>query len=81
MPCAGYYTISSAEAQEIIGRLKHPSLKILMHFREGGRGYDVQETIDEVAADIPNIHRLPETSIEVDTQHIPDEIITLEPVQ
>lgn len=81
LPCAGYYTISSTEAREVIAHLKHPSLKILMHFREGGRGYDVQETIDEVAADIPNIHRLPETSIEVDTQHILDEIITLEPVQ
>lgn len=81
LPCAGYYTISSAEAREIIAHLKHPSLKILMHFREGGRGYDVQETIDEVAADVPFIHRLAETSIEVDAQNVPDEIITLEPAQ
>ena len=52
-----------------------------MHFREGGRGYDVQETIDEVAADVSFIHRLADTSITVDAAAVPDEIITLEPEQ
>lgn len=81
MPCAGYFTISSAEAQQVIDHLKHPCLKVLMHFREGGRGYDVQETIDEVAADVSFIHRLADTSITVDAAAVPDEIITLEPEQ
>lgn len=81
LPCAGYFTIDSREAAELIGHLKHPSLKILMHFREGQRGYDVQETIDEVAADIKGIKRLGESSITVSSDQIPDEIITLEPIQ
>ena len=81
LPCAGYFTISSAEAQEVIDHLKHPCLKILMHFREGRRGYPVQETIDEVAADVSFIHRLAATQIEVESSAVPDEIITLEPIQ
>lgn len=81
LPCAGYFTIDSKEAAEVISHLKHPCLKILMHFREGTRGYDVQETIDEVAADIPSIHRLDKSAIEVTSTNVPDEIVTLEPVQ
>lgn len=81
LPCAGYFTISSAEAQEVIDHLKHPCLKILMHFREGRCGYPVQETIDEVAADVSFIHRLANATIEVDGSAVPDEIVTLEPLQ
>lgn len=81
LPCAGYFTIDSVEAAELISHLKHPCLKILMHFREGLRGYEVQETIDEVAADIKGIKRLSESSITVSSGQIPDEIITLEPIQ
>lgn len=79
MPCAGYFTIDSKEAAEIISHLKHPSLKILMHFREGKKGYDVQEKIEDVAKDIKGINRLKESVITVDSDNIPDEIITLEP--
>jgi L-ascorbate metabolism protein UlaG (beta-lactamase superfamily) len=81
LPCAGYFTITSEEAQTVIDHLKHPCLKILMHFREGERGYEVQETIDEVAADVSFIHRLADTTITVDADAVPDEIITLEPEQ
>lgn len=81
LPCAGYFTIDSKEAAEVIKGLKHPSLKILMHFREGSRGYDVQETIDEVAKDIKGIKHLSKSVITVDSDNIPDEIITLEPEQ
>lgn len=81
MPCAGYFTITSKEAAEIITHLKHPSLKILMHFREGSRGYDVQQTIDDIAKDIHGIKRLNESVITVESGSIPDEIITLEPRQ
>lgn len=81
IPCAGYFTIDSKEAAEVISHLKNPSLKILMHFREGSRGYNVQETIEEVAKDIKGIHRLGQSEITVESGKIKDEIITLEPVQ
>lgn len=81
LPCAGFFTISSAQAWEIIQKLKKPSLKILMHFREGKRGYDVQEDIRDIQKNIPGIRRLSETEIDIDPKNIPDEIITLEPVQ
>lgn len=81
IPCAGYFTITSKEANEIISHLKHPSLKILMHFRDGNRGYDVQESINDIQKDIKNVKRLHETEITVDSDNIPDEIITLEPKQ
>lgn len=81
LPCAGYFTIDSKEAAEVISHLKHPSLKILMHFREGSRGYDVQETINDVMKDIKGVKRLNDSVITVDSDNIPDEIITLEPKQ
>ena len=81
LPCAGYFTIDSKEAAEIISHLKHPCLKILMHFRQGRRGYDVQETIEEVMKDIKGVDRLSETSLTVGSSNIPNEIVTLEPLQ
>lgn len=81
LPCAGYFTINSKEAAKLIEHLKHPCLKILMHFREGHRGYDVQETIDKVAEDIKGINRLNKSTLTVESDHVPDEIITLEPIQ
>lgn len=81
IPCAGYYTISSKEAEKIIERLKYPSLKILMHFRDGKIGYEVQENIQEVMKNIPNVKRLYESEIEIDPANVPDEVITLQPKQ
>lgn len=81
LPCAGYFTITSKEAAEIIRHLKTPSLKILMHFREGSCGYDVQETITDIEKDIHGITRLTETTITVSSDNIPDSIVTLEPEQ
>ncbi len=81
LPCAGYFTITSKEAAEIIKHLKKPSLKILMHYREGKRGYDVQESIGDIAKDIHGIKRLDKSVITVDSNNIKDEIITLEPEQ
>lgn len=79
MPCAGYFTIDSKEAAEVISHLKRPCLKVLMHFREGHRGYDVQEDIHTVMEDIKDVKRLHQHEITVDSGNIPDEIITLEP--
>ena len=81
LPCAGYFTISSKEAAEVIDHLKHPCLKILMHFREGRRGYDVQESINDVMKDLKGVKRLSTSTITVDNANIQDEIITLEPKQ
>lgn len=81
LPCAGYFTISSKEAAEIIRHLKHPCLKVLMHFREGGRGYGVQEDIADVAKNISGIKRLKTSLLKVESGKIPDEIVTLEPIQ
>jgi len=81
LPCADYYTISSKEAQTIISNLKIPCLKILMHYREGNQGYEVQESITDVAKDIRNINRLNCSEIIVDSNEIKDEIITLKPLQ
>lgn len=77
LPCAGYFTIDSKEAAEIITHLKHPSLKILMHFREGNRGYDVQESIENVAKDIKGIKRLDKSEITVESGKIEDEVVTM----
>lgn len=81
LPCAGYFTIDSKETAEVVSRLKHPCLKILMHYRDGKRGYDVQETIDEVMKDIKGVHRLDKSTITIDATAIPDEIVTMEPAQ
>lgn len=81
LPCAGYFTISSKEAAEVIRHLKKPGLKVLMHFREGNRGYDVQEDINQVMQNIQPVKRLGESSITVEAGSITDEIVTLTPVQ
>lgn len=81
LPCAGYFTISSVQAWQIIQRLKKPSLKILMHFRDGKRGYGVQEDIRAIMKNIPGVKRLPKSEIEIDPENIPDEIVTMEVCQ
>ena len=50
-------------------------------YRDGKRGYDVQETIDEVMQDMKGVHRLDKSTITIDATAIPDEIVTLEPAQ
>ena len=65
----------------MLGKLKKPSLKILMHYREGERGYDVQRSISEVMKIIPEVHRMQETEITVDARDVPDQVITLRPLQ
>jgi len=81
IPCAGFYTIDSAQALEIIKHLKTPCLKVLMHFREGATGYDAQEDIQHVMSVIPGVHRIKASSLEIDSKNVPNEIITLIPDQ
>ncbi len=79
LPCAGYFTISSEEAREVIQQLKKPSLKILMHFRDGKRGYEVQEDIRDIMKVIPGVKRLPVSELEIDPDRLPHSVVTLEP--
>ncbi len=81
IPCGGFYTIDCHEAWDLIQTLKSPSLKILMHYREGDRGYDVLSAIDDIMNVIPNVVRLESDTISVEKGQIPDQIITLRPRQ
>lgn len=81
LPCAGYFTISSSEAEEIIRHLKKPSLKILMHFRDEKRGYEVQEDIRDVVKNISGVKRIDKTDVDINPDSIPDEVITLRSAQ
>ena len=52
-----------------------------MHFRDGNRGYEVLEDIEDVRKNIPQLWRLEASSIEMDTGDIPEKTITLLPEQ
>ncbi len=81
IPCGGFYTIDSSQAQEIIDHLKKPALKILMHFRDGAIGYDVLESIGDVMQTISDAEYLEESEIVLDPKAVPNRIITLKPLQ
>ena len=80
IPVGGYYTIDSTMASKIIDRIG-AKLNILMHFRKGAYGYDVLDTIDHVKESFPDLKQMPMERIVFDEMHVPDEIITLEPIQ
>lgn len=80
IPCGGYFTIDSGQAEEILKHV-HAKLNILMHYRDGNKGYDVLSDIQDIHKDIPELKRLNESSISFDKNHIPEETITLKPVQ
>ena len=65
---------------KIISKAK-PKLSILMHFRKGNRGYGVIADINDVKKAFPSLKELDETSVCFDENEVPEEIITLEPVQ
>ena len=44
IPVGGHYTIDAAEAARVVEQL-HPRVIIPMHYRRGGVGYDVIETV------------------------------------
>lgn len=50
-----------------------------MHFRDGKRGYEVQEDIRDIMKVIPGVKRLPVSELEIDTDRIPHSVVTLEP--
>ena len=80
IPVGGHYTIDAAQAAEIISKAK-PKLSILMHFRKGNRGYGVIADINDVKKEFPSLKEFDETSVSFDENEVPEEIITLEPVQ
>lgn len=80
IPCGGYFTIDAKQAEEILTHV-HAKLNILMHYREGSRGYDVLSDIKDIQKVIPELKHLNESSVSFDENHIPEETITLEPIQ
>lgn len=80
IPCGGYFTIDAKQAEEIIHHV-HAKLNILMHYREDNRGYDVIADIKDIQKDIPELVQLNDSSISFDEANIPQETITLKPIQ
>lgn len=80
IPAGGYFTIDADQAQSIIHRV-YARLNILMHYRKENRGYDVLADITEIKTKIPELKELADTSISFDEDAIPQETITLEPMQ
>lgn len=80
IPCGGYFTIDARQAAEIVDTVK-PKLTILMHYRDGSRGYDVTADIQDIVKAFRHVERRPETSVIFDEDDIPSGIITLNPVQ
>ena len=82
LPCGGYYTIDSRQALELIRNLRKPCLKILMHYRDGSRGYEVLSDISGIQRTIPGVKRLQNSYLDITVgKAVPDEIVTLEPAQ
>lgn len=80
IPVGGYFTIDAETAEKIMHKV-HAKLNILMHYRNGNRGYDVLADLQEIQKNIPECKNLNQTSISFDEDEIPQETITLEPVQ
>lgn len=80
IPVGGYFTIDARQAQTILQNLP-AKLRILMHYRKENRGYEVLEDLSEIHHEIPELHELNDTCITFDEDNIPEETITLEPVQ
>lgn len=82
LPCGGYYTIDLRQALELIRNLRKPCLKILMHYRDGSRGYEVLSDISDIQRTIPGVKRLQNSYLDITAgKAVPDEIVTLEPAQ
>lgn len=56
-------------------------LIILMHYRRGKAGYDVLADLDTVKNSFSGLKNLDETFITFDENTVPEETITLRPVQ
>lgn len=80
IPVGGYFTIDAVMAEKIMKKVT-ARLNILMHYRKGDRGYDVLADIRDISQQIPELKELSDTSISFDEDHVPEETITLEPVQ
>jgi L-ascorbate metabolism protein UlaG (beta-lactamase superfamily) len=80
IPCGGYFTIDAAQAAEIAAHVR-PALTILMHYRDGDKGYEVTEDISTIAAHFPGLKRLDETSISFADDDVPAGVITLNAIQ
>jgi L-ascorbate metabolism protein UlaG (beta-lactamase superfamily) len=80
IPVGGYYTIDALQASEILKNI-NANLKILMHYREGSRGYEVLADIEDIRKLFPDIRQTESTYVSFEDSAVPKEIITLEPIQ
>ena len=77
IPCGGYYTIDAEMVKEILWNIS-PKLAILMHYRTERSGYDVLNTIREVAEVIPETDILSLSEVKLGTR---TGVIALTPIQ
>lgn len=80
IPVGGYFTIDAKQSAVILHKLP-AKLRILMHFRKGNRGYEVLEDLADIHREIPELQELKDTGISFDEDAVPEETVTLEPIQ
>lgn len=79
IPVGGYYTIDAETAHQIVERL-HPSLTLLMHYRDGKIGYDVLADITDICQTVfPECRRMDSSHFTYKPDNI--SVITLKPEQ
>jgi L-ascorbate metabolism protein UlaG (beta-lactamase superfamily) len=80
IPVGGHFTIDAAEAKTILDTVK-PHLAILMHYRNGNRGYEVTADITDIRRQFPSLQELSDHTLGFPEDQIPSGLITLEPLQ
>ncbi len=80
MPVGGYFTVDAEMAAQILKKIG-ARLNILMHYRRGEMGYDVLADLQTVEKSFPGLKNLDETFISFDEMNVPEETMTLKPLQ
>lgn len=80
IPVGGFYTIDAKIASRIVNKIQ-AKLNILMHYRQGNKGYEVLADLDNISQSFPGLKKLDETSITFDENDVPEETIVLKPLQ
>lgn len=73
IPIGGTYTLDAAQAAELVKQLK-PRMTIPMHYRKGGMGYEVLQTLEDFLCHFENaeICYCDGNSVTVTTEALPD---------
>ena len=69
IPIGGTYTLDVRAAAKVAGQVK-PRVIIPMHYRRGGMGFEVLQTVEEFAAqyDVQNVHWLQGNTLELNAE-------------